>query len=220
MCSRFYVDVNLQDALERVKSLYGLEGYQGADTIRTGEVKPSEKALVIRQGSMSQEGRPFILEWMTWGYPAYGKNGRLLINARVESAEEKPVFRSSFGSRRCVIPASGFYEWDKEKNKADFRRADGKALFLAGCYDIFENTRRFTVITAEASSSVRPVHDRMPLIISVGGMTQWFENIGRVEWLDAEGRDRGGCRDYRGLIGKPMPELTCRREYEQMSLPL
>ena len=220
MCSRCYVDVNLRDALERIKSLYGLEGYQGPEMIKPGDVKPSEKSLVIRKNSMPQGGPPLVLEWMTWGYLAHRKNNQLLINARIESAEEKPAFSSSFLLRRCLIPASGFYEWDREKNKADFRMADGKALFLAGCYDMFENARRFTVFTTQACGLVVPVHDRMPLMISMGDILQWFENHGRGEGFGIDGKESGRGRGYRTLIEKPMPKLACRREYEQMSLLL
>ena len=220
MCSRFYVDVNLRDALETIKNLYGLEGYQGPGMIAPGDVKPSEKALVIRKNSVSQGGSPLVMEWMTWGYLPRKKNNQLLINARIESAKEKAAFCSSFRSRRCVIPASGFYEWDKERNKVDFRMADGKGIFLAGCYDMFENVRRFTIFTAEANGSVRPVHDRMPFMISMDDILQWFGDDSRGGHPGGDGKDGGRGTGYRALMEKTMPELACRREYEQMILQL
>ena len=89
----------------------------------------------------------------------------LLINARCEGIREKNTFGDSVRRRRCVIPASGYYEWDSRKNKVAFNRIDKKPIYMAGVYNLVDNAERFVVITTEANESVRNVHDRMPLIL-------------------------------------------------------
>ena len=163
---------------------------------RTGAVFPSQKATVIM-------GREHHLEaeQMPWGFPRFEGRG-LLINARAETAAERRTFRESVLHRRCVIPAKGFWEWNKSKEKFSFERPDAQVMFMAGCYDCFDGQERFVILTTEANSSVKPVHDRMPLILEQNELEDWVTDDGAAEYF----------------MHKTPVLLEREAEYEQMSL--
>ena len=164
MCGRYYVD---ESALREIQKLPGDLDWTRQEKY-AGDVCPSQEALVIRE----QVGC-LAVEKMIWGFPGFEK-GRLLINARSESAFERRTFRDSFRHRRCIITAGGFYEWDKEKTKYSFERKDGPVMFLAGCYNLYEDGHRFVILTTAANPSMEPVHDRMPLILEPGELKRWL----------------------------------------------
>ena len=163
---------------------------------RTGAVFPSQKATVIM-------GREHHLEaeQMLWGFPRFDGRG-LLINARAETAAERRTFRESVLHRRCVIPAKGFWEWNKSKEKFSFERPDAQVMFMAGCYDCFDGQERFVILTTEANPSVKPVHDRMPLILERNELEDWVTDDGAAEHF----------------LHKTPVLLEREAEYEQMSL--
>lgn len=138
-----------------------------------------------------------------WGYTGYEK-GREIINARAETVREKPSFRADFAQRRCVIPARGFYEWNPKKEKFYFS-GSAPVLYLAGIYSNDPGKERVTILTTQANASMRPVHDRMPLLIPA-------EKIGK--WMEAE--------DWAAQFLKEEPEELKREKedagYEQLSL--
>lgn len=115
---------------------------------------------------------------------------------------EKPMFREAVLHRRAVIPATWFYEWDRNKQKHTFRREGGAALFMAGCCRKYEDGDRFVILTTQANASMEPVHDRMPLIL---------EREEAVEWLLEDGTAEE-------LLRKKPPLLERRAEYEQLGL--
>lgn len=89
-----------------------------------------------------------------------------MINARSESVLEKRIFQESVRHRRCVIPAKGFYEWNVKKEKYQFERLDQEAvLFMAGCFQRFQEEEWFVILTTQANASVSLVHHRMPLVL-------------------------------------------------------
>lgn len=114
---------------------------------------------------------------------------------------EKPMFRDAVLHQRAAIPAAGFYEWDRNKQKYTFYREDGNPLFMAGCYRKYEDGDRFVILTTQANASMEPVHDRMPLIL---------EREEVVDWLLEDGASEE-------LLRKKPPLLERRTEYEQMS---
>lgn len=188
MCARYYIDDDLYETIET----YPVSGEEFIR--RTGDIRPSEKAPVLRAKEES-----VAAESMIWGYPGIDGKG-LLINARAESVEEKQIFSEGIRKGRILIPVSGFYEWDREKNRVSFRLAGKKAFFLAGISAVFSGERRFTILTTEANASVKSVHDRMPLMIPKERITDWL--------LSAK---------YTELLKAAMPELLSFREYEQLS---
>ncbi len=134
-------------------------------SLRTGDIHPSETATIL-----NSTGRELTAEDMVWGFPGYRGSG-LLINARAETITEKYAFKDSVRSRRCVIPAKGFYEWNRNKEMYHFEDP-GSALFMAGCFD---PQNRFVIITTAANESVMPVHDRMPLLLAEDEIEIWLK---------------------------------------------
>lgn len=226
MCGRFYVDKELYQEVE--SCLRGLPGIvteggigpafpQGVGRGGSGQalsqgvrregsdqalswgvegkrdIRPSDCSLVLREGA----GR-VSAQSMKWGFPGY-QGGRLLINARSETALERRTFREDVLHRRCVIPARGFYEWDREKKMVTFY---GGILFLAGCYHCFGEQHQFVILTTQANESVAPVHERMPLILETEEVGPWLTDGGAAQ----------------GLLHKKPRLLERSGRYEQMSL--
>ncbi len=139
------------------------------------------------------------LRELTWGLvPSWAKDasiGTRLINARMETIADKPAFRRAFASRRCLLPADGYYEWyageEKVKGKPVkqpffIRPADGAVLAMAGLYEIWRDPSRpeedsqpfrwtCTVITTAAEDSLGRIHDRMPLMVERGRWGEWLD---------------------------------------------
>ena len=123
------------------------------------------------------------------------KDGSLVINARSETAMEKPLFRYALQHCRVVIPADSFHEWDKHKVRYTFTLPDRSAMYFAGLRD----RTSFVILTCAANSSMLPVHDRMPLILE--DSASWFQD-------DA----------YPGLLKRTPPELVRTAGIMQASL--
>jgi len=117
---------------------------------------------------------------MVWGYPNFRGKG-VIINARSETAQEKKLFGAALKRRRCVIPSTGFYEWDAEKKKYLFNMPDSPMLYMAGIYDQFDGENRFVILTTEAEGAMAEIHKRMPVIIPKNRIRDWLcdsEKIG------------------------------------------
>lgn len=180
MCGRYFI-ANPETDKEIRKICDELNfRYQSADrsiSIKTGEIYPTDQAPVL-----IQERNKLTAVLMRWGFPRPPRNG-VVINARSETAGEKPMFRGCLASRRCLIPASGFFEWSHENGKTVdkflLRSGDSPVLLLAGLYSIFkrdENSRfaAFVILTADANESVRHLHDRMPMVVPDNSRTPWL----------------------------------------------
>jgi putative SOS response-associated peptidase YedK len=121
-----------------------------------------------------------------WGLiPFWATDPRIgyrMINARAETLAEKPAFRKPFISRRCLVPASGFYEWrvfDKEKVPYFIRLKDAELFTFAGLYDIWKDVEgkqllTFTIITTAPNKLMEPIHNRMPAILTPQSEKDWL----------------------------------------------
>jgi putative SOS response-associated peptidase YedK len=130
-----------------------------------------------------------ILSQLKWGLvPSWSKDASTskgLINARAETIKEKPSFREAFKSRRCIIPASGFYEWKKKGTGAKqpyyFYLKDKEVFGFAGLREEWldkqtgELLETCTIITTEANEILKPVHDRMPVILMAESYDEWLD---------------------------------------------
>lgn len=194
MCCRFYSDETTQ------KDIVGLvDGYdKGIDWLREGDVHPGDKATVIIKGSNGLFAGDMRFGMNGSGNTADTKAPALLINARAESVREKKSFAESVAERRCVIPAKKFYEWDRDKNKAEFSPVKEKSVYLAGIY----RDSDFVILTTAANGSMKPVHDRMPLTLRRDQIEPWL--------TDAEKTDE--------ILSQTPEELSVYREFEQLSL--
>ena len=128
---------------------------------------------------------------MRWGLvPSWAEDltiGDRLINARAETLTEKPAYRHAFERRRCIIPADGFYEWQTlvgpKKHPVYIHARSGEPLAMAGLAEIWSDrddpnapwVRSCAVVTTSANATVRPVHDRMPVMLDARDWDQWLD---------------------------------------------
>ena len=163
MCGRYclYAEENeeLREILDRTEGEF-----------KTGEIFPTDKAPVLIQ--QSSEIKP---QGISWGFPGFRGKG-VIINARVETVPEKPMFRKSLTTTRCVIPSSGFFEWTHSgpKTKYQFNLPGTGVLYMAGLYQDFGGERRFVIITTSANDSMIEVHNRMPVILLEEDVRKWL----------------------------------------------
>jgi putative SOS response-associated peptidase YedK len=170
MCGRYYVGneegtIEMREILDEITSRYA--DSEMLAKMKTGEIFPTEVAPVLTASKKAQRA-----ELMKWGFP--GRNGSgVIINARAETANDKPMFRNCVLQKRCLVPASGFFEWKevapKSKEKYMLLPAEENILFFAGIYNIFRDAGgavypAFVILTTAANDSVLPIHDRMPYI--------------------------------------------------------
>ena len=165
-------------------------------------VAPSQDVAVVRAadpGSQSGAGIGRTLAMLRWGLiPGWAKDttiGHKLINARSETAAEKPSFRSAFRHRRCLIPADGFYEWQRRGATRQpwlFGLRDGAPMIFAGLWERWtvpedaaltgslaerspgDAVETCTILTTAANETVAPVHGRMPVILAPDAWDAWF----------------------------------------------
>lgn len=192
MCGRFYIDGKTEKEIWNIVR----DVDRRLRLPAVGDIRPSESSVIIR-GSNKQG---LNAEVMRWGYKQISGSG-LIINARAESAIDKPLFRDSILQRRCVIPASGFYEWNRQKEKVTFKRTDDAVLYMAGFYQRYEQGNRFVILTTGANDSMKPIHDRMPVVLEKAEMEDWIYNTAFMEYA----------------LKRIPVELTREQEYEQQS---
>lgn len=200
MCGRYYIDDDTAREIEKLvrqadEKLRGIT--PGGLEFKAKDIHPAEKAPILVSAGPGTE-----CQWQRWGFPGFQK-GRVIFNARCESAAEKPMFREAVLHCRAVIPASWFYEWDRSKQKHTFFGKGGDTLFMAGCCRRYEDGDRFVILTTQANASMKPVHDRMPLILRREEITDWLFEDAAVKQI----------------LSKSPPLLERRSEYEQMTLP-
>lgn len=168
MCGRYRFTAAQSEELREILRL-AQEGAQGALLQGMQEqVRPTNLAPVV----YAREGQAAV-GLFRWGFPAPAGRG-VLINARAETAGEKPLFRGCLQRGRCVVPSAGFYEWDEEKRCYLFALPGQDALYMAGLYRLVEGERRFVVLTTQANDSVRPVHSRMPVLLTRQEILPWL----------------------------------------------
>jgi putative SOS response-associated peptidase YedK len=159
-------------------------------------IAPSQPIAAV----LETDGERMVSE-LRWGLiPAWAKDaaiGSKLINARAETLSEKPSFKNAFRSRRCIIPASGFYEWAKKgahaKQPFYFYLKEKPVFGFAGLWEEWldkesgELVETCTIITTEANEVLEPVHDRMPVILKAENYDQWLDeklkDTGRLQHL-------------------------------------
>ena len=193
MCGRYFWTDDAEEEFEEDFPLLAGE----IRKLRAGDYTPAMKAAAV---TADNERKTLGARSLQWGFPGFDK-GKLLINARAESVKERPTFADSFARRRCVLPAAGFYEWDRKKEKVIFKLPERPILYLAGIFRPYGPEERFVILTREANASMAPVHDRMPLILSKEEVEPWVNDP-----LEA---DR--------LLAKQLPMLKAERPYEQIS---
>lgn len=191
MCSRYFIDDEMWREIKKICRQIDDSKLK----VTRADVRPTDLVWVL---TGMQEIHP---EKMHWGFTSQYQDG-LLINARAETVLSKPSFRNSVRNCRCVIPAAGFYEWNKEKEQVSFTMPQSKILYMAGIWQPTDEGKQFTILTTAPNNSVSPVHDRMPLVLLPEEIQPWIQ-----EWEIAE-----------EILNKVPPLLERKQDYEQISL--
>lgn len=176
MCGRFVCD--LPPGI--VSELFAVSA--PADIPRSFNITPSSRILAVRYQETGKE-----LALLRWGLiPSWVKDSaavKAIINARSETAQEKPFFRQALRKRRCIIPANGFFEWQRTGNSKQpyyIRMKSDEIMGLAGIWESRtspDGERRETcaVLTVSANSLIRTIHERMPVIIRPDDYPLWLD---------------------------------------------
>ena len=201
MCGRF---VQSQEA-ENYGAYFSVDVIRTDAVLRSWNVAPTKQVYAVAEHQGERQ-----LGTFSWGLvPFWAKDpkiGARLINARVETAAEKPSFRDSFAARRCIIPAEGFYEWEpKDRGKLPhyFFDVQQRPLAMAGLWsswkdpDSGDRLRTCTILTGHPDPVVERIHDRMPVILPD---SVWDA------WLDSEITDAGIIGDL--LASSTGPNLA------------
>lgn len=197
MCTWFYADYkHLSGFINKAQQLTLTSAIMNAmskPSTMSGNIRPTDMAAVIasnKQGSMG-------VFPMIWGF-THESMSKPLINCRIETADQKPLWKDSWLKRRCVIPASWYYEWGMPPSEVGFRNANeqrnikkekyaiqpegAEITYLAGLYR-FEEHRgvqipMFAVLTRESVAPISDIHDRMPLILGKDTLADWIRPNG------------------------------------------
>lgn len=166
MCGRYYIDDETSKEIEKI--LQDIDKKSSGKSYKTGEIFPTETVPIL----VAQKDN-IVPDLFTWGFSNFKSSG-VIINARSETAFDRNMFRESLLSRRCIIPANGFYEWNNNKEKIYFTKPDSNIIYMAGVYNAFNEEGRFVILTTNANSSIADVHDRMPLILQREELQPWL----------------------------------------------
>lgn len=158
MCGRYFFSGMTND--EKLNAIVNMMERRYPGAYKTGEILPGDTAPAVVERDGHIVPIPAI-----FGFPGF-ESGRLLINARAETAAGKRTFADSLRDRRAILPALGFYEWshDEKKTKYLFRAEDRPVLYLCGVWKLVDGLARFVIMTRAANESMRDIHDRMPVI--------------------------------------------------------
>lgn len=132
-------------------------------------VAPSQRALVVTRTGLQPEA-----DMVAWGLPPAGEGRSFLINARMETAAQKPTFRDAFASRRCLVVASGWYEWSAPKRPWHVQLADGGVMGMGGLLLRRGNEDRFVIMTSAANGELTAIHHRQPLVLPPDSWDRWL----------------------------------------------
>ncbi len=202
MCGRYASSRRPEDLIEEFEVV---RDATAAPLLADYNVAPTKEVYaVLERPPRSEEGVDHPAERqlrvLTWGLvPSWAKDpsiGTRMINARMETVADKPAYRKAFASRRCLVPADGYYEWYASsqlnakgkpvKQPFFIRPRDGGILAMAGLYELWRDPARAdddparwrwtcTVLTTEAEDAVGHIHDRMPLMVERDAWADWLD---------------------------------------------
>lgn len=183
MCGRY----SLTSPPEAIQRLFALDGPAPNFGPRYN-IAPTQDAPVV---GLRKDGAARGLAMLRWGLVPFWSEGPdsrySMINARAESVRSKPAFRAAFKERRCLVPADGFYEWKargsgQKKQPHRIVRQDGEPFAFAGLWEHWEPKeggdeepiRSFTIIVTDANELLKPIHERMPVILAPEDYGRWL----------------------------------------------
>ena len=170
MCGRYWIDdgresIELRDIIEEVNRRVIVEPVK-----TSGEIFPADAVPVIAS-NRNMVPTAFAMQW---GYTM--PDGKRIINARSETAETRPMFKDGMRQRRCAVPATNYFEWEragKAKTKYAIRPTDGALFYMAGIYRIESGRPVFSILTREPAESIAFIHNRMPVILPRELVRDW-----------------------------------------------
>ena len=201
---------------------------QGLEHPARYNVAPTQSVLAVIDGGDGGDGEGRRAALMRWGLiPSWTRSApasRPLINARAETVAERPSFRTALRQRRCLIPADGFYEWQREGGRRRPMRIvlkSGEPFAFAGLWETWRNpqgetVRSCAIITTQANGLVQPIHDRMPVILPRELESFWLDQAVADPALLAEAlapfpAEGMAAYEVSALVNKPAndgPEVT------------
>lgn len=209
MCGRYFIDLENDSELLRIvreaeirlkkRLVQGkLSDTQNKPILHGGEIRPTDRAAILKQA-----GCHMYADAGKWGVSFEKKQ---IFLARLETILQKSMFSESMLYRRCVVPASGFYEWTHtgQKKKYYFTNQSGQRMYMAGIWQPGEDGEHFIIVTTEADDTMRPVHDRMPVVLDRQAAEAWLGDW-QLAWQTADA--------VRAQLQK-----ECCEEFEQLTL--
>lgn len=178
MCGRYTLSTNAQVLAD----LFRLE--EAPALPPRFNIAPTQEVAIVRAEA---EPGPWRLSLAHWGLiPSWAKDrgiGARMINARADTAAEKPAFRAAFKARRCLIPADGFFEWQAtggRKQPQYIRLRDSGPFAFAGLWERWEPAEEdavesCTILTTDPNEVLRPIHNRMPVILPAAAWPLWLD---------------------------------------------
>lgn len=171
MCGRFYIEEDTAEDLQRIIDALNRR-YNGNSLAKTkGEIRPTEIIPVVAN-SPSMAISAFA---MKWGYTM--PDGKPMFNARSETAATKPMFADGMKQRRCIIPATLYFEWDKHGTqmiKHAIFPTGSDLIYMAGICRVEEKRAACSILTRKPADCIAHIHDRMPVILPKDAVRDWL----------------------------------------------
>jgi putative SOS response-associated peptidase YedK len=157
MCGKYYIDEETAAELQKIVKDLDQKFAQGKVK---RDVRPTDLAPIL-----TWEDERFQVKEARWGFTSPFQKSPV-FNARVESVDTKPMFKDRLEYGRCLVPAAGFYEWSRTKEKYQFFLKEKPLMLMGGLYRLEEETQHFTILTKDSMGSIAQIHERMPIIFS------------------------------------------------------
>lgn len=178
MCGRYYIaseedNEKMRLIIEEINRRY--KDQPELEAMKTGEIAPTN-VVPIYASNAKHIPMHFL---MKWGFAPFETGGRPLINARSETANTSKTWKDALRERRCIIPASRYFEWEKKDNKKIKNAiwAEGQQIiYMAGIYRYEDNPRIpvFSILTREPAPAIAHIHNRMPVIMPPSDVDAWL----------------------------------------------
>ena len=168
MCGRYVAE---EDTNIDLGALYRAVRVNYPDVkLKSGEIYPTDTVPLLT-------GTKLVPTPASWGFPGFDGKG-VIINARAETAPEKPTFRIAFERGRCIVPATGYFEWNAAKQKHRFTPTNHGILYMAGLCRLTNEGLRFVILTTSSThlSEAAAVHARMPVLLPPSSVDDWMRN--------------------------------------------
>jgi putative SOS response-associated peptidase YedK len=188
MCGRYA----FYTPMEAVVRLFGVREVHARDLVPRYNIAPTQESPIVRLspffGEDAGAAPPRELALARWGLvPFWAKDlkvGNRMINARAETVADKPAFRAPFRTRRCLVPADGFFEWQQTpsgKQPWYIHAASAEPLAFAGLWELWDPPdggpplASYAILTTRGNEFMRPLHDRMPVMLDAAGRDAWLD---------------------------------------------